>query len=81
MTDDEISDDEVRRIAAKLGAPMPKGNSANSSRAVRYEAICAHLGKWHVMRVQGEHRSYVDTLPSQQSANRLMERLRKGEGR
>lgn len=80
MTDD-VSDDEIRRIAAKLGAPGPRAVAKRLADSVRYEAIMADGGqKWHVMRICGEERKYVGTKPSQASASQMIKRLMEDEG-
>lgn len=78
MTEDDITDEMVARIGAKLGAPG--FGSQPRSGPTRYEAI-AGMGRWHVLRVRGERRESIRIVATQQDANALIRQLRADDAR
>ena len=61
MSEDDITDDEIRRMAAKLGAPVPKlsSDAPPSPANTVYEFVMVSESSWNLMRVTEGKRKLI----------------------
>ncbi|RMI21352.1 hypothetical protein [Sinorhizobium meliloti] len=77
MTDLEPTDEEIRRVAIKLGAPIPKSVAERRLPArINYEVVMGGRDTWHIMRVAGETRKFLRTVASQAEGYAIVRQIK-----
>jgi hypothetical protein len=61
MSEDDITDDDIRRMAAKLGAPVPRlsSDAPPSPANTVYEFVMVDNYAWHLMRITDGKRKLI----------------------
>ncbi|MDW9699248.1 hypothetical protein GOB04_17550 [Sinorhizobium meliloti] len=76
MTDLEPTDEEIRRIAIKLGAPVPRSVAERLPARINYEVVMGGRNTWHVMQLTGEARKFLQTVASQAEGYALIRQIK-----
>ncbi|MQW38155.1 hypothetical protein [Sinorhizobium meliloti] len=76
MTDLEPTDEEIRRIAIKLGAPVPRSIAERLPSRINYEVIMGGSNTWHVMQLTGGARKFLQTVASQAEGYALIRQIK-----